>query len=379
MRIAHVTDCYLPRMGGIERQVHDLALRQQSRGDEVTVFTSVAAPGPAAGVGAVVRPRSLRGATSSRIRYEATWSGLRALRAGRFDAVHVHASGFSPLAFAAARDSCRSDVPTVFTLHSLLGEATPVFRCVRALLAARGWPLRWSAVSSVAAASLRGGIGPGIPIAVVPNAVEPAEWRTQRRDREPGAALRVVTVGRLAARKRPRQLARLLAHARDLLPAAVPLEAVLVGDGPQRAALQRWLSARGLGWITLAGPLDRDEIRAVHATADLYLAPATRESFGIAALEARCAGLPVIARAGTGIADFVEHGRHGRLVASDAEMAATVADLALDPASLAQLQDRVRLSPPPTSWAQVLARYDALYGGADAHHPRPGIAARLMG
>lgn len=379
MRIAHVTDCYLPRIGGIERQVHDLAVRQQRRGDEVTVFTSVAAFGPGTGVGAVIRPRARSGVTSTRIRYAATWSGLRSLRAGRFDAVHVHASAFSPLAFAAAKDCWRSGVPTVFTLHSLLAEATPAFRAVRALLAARAWPLRWSAVSTVAAESLRRGIGPGIPVAVVPNAVEPAEWRTPPRVRHPDAALRVVTVGRLAARKRPRQLVTLLARARDLLPATVPLEAVLIGDGPRRGTLQRLIAARGLDWITLAGPLERADIRAVHATADLYLAPATRESFGIAALEAQCAGLPVIARTGTGVADFVEHGRHGRLVASDAEMAAVIAELALDPASLEHLQRQARTSPTAITWERVLAAWDALYGDTAVTSGLPELSAQLPG
>ncbi len=41
MRIAHVSDCFMPRMGGIERQVHDLALRQQAAGHDVEIITSV--------------------------------------------------------------------------------------------------------------------------------------------------------------------------------------------------------------------------------------------------------------------------------------------------------------------------------------------------
>ena len=35
MRIAHVSDAFMPRLGGIERQVHDLALRQLAAGHEV--------------------------------------------------------------------------------------------------------------------------------------------------------------------------------------------------------------------------------------------------------------------------------------------------------------------------------------------------------
>jgi glycosyltransferase involved in cell wall biosynthesis len=44
MRIAHVTDFYLPRLGGIEMHVRDLAMRQQAAGHEVEVITSSPRP-----------------------------------------------------------------------------------------------------------------------------------------------------------------------------------------------------------------------------------------------------------------------------------------------------------------------------------------------
>ena len=43
MRIAHVTDCYLPRLGGIEMQVRDLATRQQQAGEDVEIITATPA------------------------------------------------------------------------------------------------------------------------------------------------------------------------------------------------------------------------------------------------------------------------------------------------------------------------------------------------
>ena len=47
--------------------------------------------------------------------------------------------------------------------------------------------------------------------------------------------------------------------------------------------------------MRLAGRVDRAELTEIYRRADLFLAPAYLESFGIAALEARCAGLPVVA------------------------------------------------------------------------------------
>ena len=40
MKIALLSDCYLPRLGGIEVQVHDLAARLIDRGHEVVVLTA---------------------------------------------------------------------------------------------------------------------------------------------------------------------------------------------------------------------------------------------------------------------------------------------------------------------------------------------------
>ena len=82
--------------------------------------------------------------------------------------------------------------------------------------------------------------------------------------------------------------------------------------------------------VDLRGRLTRPQVRAAYADSDVFLAPAELEAFGIAALEARTAGLAVVARRGTGIAEFVEDGIDGLLVADDAEMTEAVVHLARD-------------------------------------------------
>ncbi len=62
MRIAHVSDCFMPRMGGIEGQEHDLALRQRAAGHEVVIITAVGLqPGDADPPLTVHRPAVTRG------------------------------------------------------------------------------------------------------------------------------------------------------------------------------------------------------------------------------------------------------------------------------------------------------------------------------
>ena len=375
MRIAHVTDCFLPRLGGIEQQVQELAARQLESGHDVRVVTSVAG----AGAGRFVERRVRRPARRSggpRIRYETSWSGRNAVLAERFDVVHVHASTWSPLAFLTAAASSRAGVPTVLTAHSLLASAEPLFAAAAALTRWPRWPIEWSAVSTVAAAPLRRLIGSHVPISVLPNGVAPDEWRVDRCPHEPGR-LSVITVGRLAERKRPRQLLRMLRSVSARLPAGVRLDAVLVGDGPLLPALQRYLDRTGMSRsVRLIGAADHARIRGLFADADLYIAPAHLESFGIAALEARCAGLPVLAHARSGVSDFVTHGVEGLLARDDADMAQRILDLATDPALLRQLQQHNRRTPPRISWDSVLAQHDEVYAraGATAAEPLPAVA-----
>ena len=111
MRIALVSDCYLPRLGGIELQVHDLAGQLIRAGHPVTVFTVTDGP-PAAGDVPVVRLPALGGvplpAATDRLR--------RAL--DKFDVVHAHTSLVSPLAWRAARLAPAAVITAAFVAQS---------------------------------------------------------------------------------------------------------------------------------------------------------------------------------------------------------------------------------------------------------------------
>jgi glycosyltransferase involved in cell wall biosynthesis len=422
MRIAHVTDCYLPRMGGIERQVQGLATAQLAAGHQVSVITSVPSPsvpdadgpdadgpaadgpaadgpivdgpatdgpaadgpaadgpaadGPTADGPVVIRPAG-PGSRPGSIRYLSSLRGRQAVVTGGYDLVHVHASTFSPMAYLAAGAASRSGVPTVATLHSLWSYATPIFRGFDAALDWRRWPITWTAVSTAAAGALSQVLRPGTEIAVLPNGVRPELWRLPRAPRDPQRVV-IVSVMRLSARKRPLQLLKVLRAVRDLVPAGIGIEAQIIGAGPQRDTMLSYLARhRMTGWVELTGQLDQPAIRDRFADADLYVSPARLESFGIAALEARCAGLPVLAFAGTGVSDFIEHGRDGLLVGSDDELTAALAELACSPAARAELAAAEHGNQPGYTWDQVLLTCEQVYRRAfeQAGRPLPGALA----
>jgi glycosyltransferase involved in cell wall biosynthesis len=152
---------------------------------------------------------------------------------------------------------------------------------------------------------------------------------------------------------------------------------VLVGEGPLRGRLERLVRRYGLeDCVELAGRLDRSAIRELYRRADLYVAPATMESFGIAALEARCAGLPVLARRRTGIADFVEHGVAGLLASSDRELAAALGAAAGSPELRGRISAHNRAHVPEVGWADVLQLCELEYKVAAELAPaRLGVKA----
>ena len=268
-------------------------------------------------------------------------------------------------------------MPTVLTMHSMLPGSRRLLGLSDRLAGWRKWPMVWTAVSEVAAGPLRQVLGDGA-VSVLPNGIDPRAWQTPS-PRPPSAELTIVSVMRLSRRKRPMALITTLAGIRALVPAAVPLRAVIIGEGPQRAQIERHLRRSGMeSWVELTGRLTRAQIRPRLAAADVYLAPAEQESFGIAALEARCAGLPVVAMAKGGVGEFIRDGQEGLLVQSDAEMVTATADLLLS-GRLAAMQEHNRSSQPDLAWPRMVALSLDLYVRAGAPPvPTPAFAPAIV-
>jgi glycosyltransferase involved in cell wall biosynthesis len=367
MRIALVSDCYLPRLGGIELHLHDLAAQLRLAGHSVAVFTLTGSAEP--DQGPVFRLPAISGIPLP----EAIDLLGRELRAGAYDVVHAHTSFFSPLAWSAARIGAAAGVPTVLTLHSLpaaRGVLAP--RLLAALDARLGPKVSWTAVSEVVAASLRRTL-PGRQVDILHNGIDPVPWR---RSGHGEGTLTVVSTMRLVRRKRPLALLRVLQDVRSQLPDQLRVRAVIIGSGPKAPALARAVERRGMAdWVDLPGRLRREEIQRLYGGAHVFLAPATLESFGVAALEARCAGLVVVAMSSGGVGEFVRPGLEGFLVGSDPEMARVTADLLKDPDRLHRMQAHNRRTASGMAWQTVIGRHLQLYRQLA---PQPALSASVL-
>ncbi|MGS2644008.1 glycosyltransferase [Streptosporangium sp. LJ11] len=391
MRILHISDCYLPRLGGIEVQVADLIRMQREAGHQVEVAT--ATPGESLpGVHRIV----------ARLPFDlpvhpfGTGHLLRLVRARRPDVVHVHTGAVSPFAWMGVRAATRAGLPVVVTVHSMWDPVTrAVYRGLRLLFGWHRWGLVGTAVSEAAALPIRAVAGAGVPVHVVSNGLDVSGWRSAPLPASPAPSpadhvrpgpggdpsppepeggpvrpepVHVVAVGRLAPRKQPVRLLKLLREARAQVPGETPMRATVVGDGPARSQMERYLRANGMtGWVSLPGRYSRDQIRELLASTDVFVAPAPRESFGLAALEARAAGVPVVARAQSGVADFVRPGKEGLLGRSFDDLVASVARLVRDRELRESIAANNRETEPArSSWPAVLEGFERCYEQARA-------------
>lgn len=360
-RVAIVSDWCLPRRGGIETHILALARHLRQAGVAADILTSFPGPDEIDGV-RIVRVETVRLPLAG-IAVSPLLVGTlrRRLAAGRYDIVHLHPSQVAPFCLAASVAADRLGLPMVATFHSLMGVLAPILWMSER---AAGWPpqrLAMTGVSSLVAGQI-GAVLPGRRVGVLPNGFDAAFWRTVPRADDGSGGVRLVSAMRLQRRKRPFALLDIFAAALELAgPAGGGATLSLAGDGPLRARLERHAARLGLAErVVFAGWLDAPALRDLYARSDLFAMPSTHESFCIAALEARAAGLPILGMARTGMRDFIRDGGNGELAADDADMARRLARLLADRAALATLAaDGEGLS--PFRWEVVVARHLDVY------------------
>lgn len=299
MRVLHVITGL--GVGGAEQQLR-LLLRHLPVTCEVVTLTN---PGSvAAGLAADgVRVHHL-GMTGNRD-LSALPRLVRLVRRGGYDVVHTHLYRACLYGRIAARlAGVRAVVATEHSLGDSQMEGRALGTGVRALyLAGERLGRTTVAVSPTVADRLKRWGVPAPRIEVVPNGIDAARFRfdAERRARTrrelglPAEAFVVGGVGRLAPGKRFDVLVGALA----LLPGDVRL--LLVGAGPEEGALRAAARRAGVaGRVLFAGerPAVPDgtpgpALPSLLAAMDLFASPSPEEAFGLAAVEALAAGLPV--------------------------------------------------------------------------------------
>jgi glycogen(starch) synthase len=298
----------------------------------------------------------------------------------RADLVHVHLGedlAILPLGAAAAR---LHHLPLVLTVHTSLRYTLAVSDLRSAILKALGGPIeRWGEHSADAVLVITPRLRRLLlsddveedRVHLLPPGVNPSLFEGPFED--PFAGLgkpRVLFVGRLAPQKGVRTLvaaASLLKH-----PSA---QVLLVGDGPERPALEREAERIGVGdRLRFLGFVAHERLPAAMAHADVLVLPSVYEELGTVLLEAMWAGLPIVASRIGGIPDVIEDGVNGLLVPPcDPEALARAIDRVLADRPLAyQLSEEAQARAKDYDWEVLAGRVLQVYRDITFGHLAPG-------
>jgi len=249
---------------------------------------------------------------------EGGWSWLPALRrelgSGRYDIVHAH----SPLLAAAARTLVRirrrrpAMVTTEHNAWSTFALPTRLANGITAPLDDVTLAVSQQARSSVWWPRTRARtevLVHGIDL----EQVRSARPTRQRVRAELGAADDEIVVATVANYRRQKAYPTLLRAARDVLDCCPSARFVAVGQGPLAAEIEAEHARLGLGErFRLLGR--RDDVPSVLAAADVFTLASDYEGLPVALMEAVALGLPIVATAVGGVAEFVTDGSEGLLV-----------------------------------------------------------------
>ena len=316
MRIAIV--CY-PTHGGSGAVASELAIGLADAGHDVHVV-SYAVPFRLRRFHPGVRLHEVEIASYPLFRYPPYTLGLATKLAevaseNGLDVIHAHyAVPNAVSAFLAREIIGNGRTRLVTTLHgtdiTLVGADKSFDRVIRFALERSD---AVTAVSSYLAERTRRDFSPQLPVEVIPNFVDTAvppsgKERCARDAWAPNGERILMHASNFRPVKRISDVVRVFAEVRGRLPAKL----VLIGEGPERLFAQQLVRELELtGEVHFLG--QQDDIQGPLACADLLLLPSEQESFGLTALEAMVARVPVIATTIGGLPEVVADGETGRL------------------------------------------------------------------
>lgn len=256
--------------------------------------------------------------------------------ATRADVVHAQDIASVPPAWLARRRSGAPLVTTWHTSHFLKRAASPVWAPIlRRFIEAADANL----AASIEIAEVAQRLAPGVRVEALTNGVETDRFRPTA----PSLAPPNEGVARLVVPRRlfPKNGVEYFVRALPLITSAV--EAIVIGDGPERARLEALASELCVAdRLHFLGARPNADMPGLLSSADLAVFPSLMEATSVAALECMACGVPVAASRVGGLPEIVDEHVGGLFTPADPADLARAVDTLLQRADLAALGAHAR-------------------------------------
>ena len=363
MHYALVTETWPPEVNGVALTVQSLQRGLQRRGHRV----SVVRPAQQRGQAAAKHELLVRGAPLPR--YPGLRLGLVSARSlqqawkhDRPDAIYIATEG--PLGWSALRAARRLSIPVASAVHTRFDLYMRDYGLALLEPVALRWMRRFHNRADVTLAPTReleqfleeSGFERTKRLA---RAVDTARFDPQLRDpalrAEWGAdpeEVVAIHVGRIAAEK---NLALAVNAFRELQQHRPQARMVWVGDGPQRAALERHNPD-----FIFCGVKRGEDLARHFASADMFLFPSLSETFGNVTLESMASSLATVAFDYGAAREHLVDGMHGACVTDEKGFIDAVVRIGCNDALRSAMGERARAAVTGLHPDRVAADFDAL-------------------
>ncbi|BET67982.1 glycosyltransferase family 1 protein [Opitutales bacterium ASA1] len=369
VKITLVTETFPPEVNGVAMTLDRIVRGLARAGDEVTVVRPRQAADRRGGSGGGEKPFAewlLPGVALPK--YEGLMMGLPFVgrltttwKHARPDVVHIATEG--PLGWAALGAASKLGIPISSSFHTNFHQYGDHYGFGAIKEVAVGYLRSFhnqTAVTMVPTRQMRARLSEDgfANLAVVSRGVDVALFSPARRSAElretwgakPDDPV-FIYVGRIAKEKNIGLAVESFLEVRAETPGA---RLVLVGDGPERAALQKRYPE-----FHFAG-MQRGEALASHyASGDVFLFPSVTETFGNVVTEALGSGLVVVTYDYAAGREYIEHGRNGVLAAFDdpAAYRRAVSTISRQRGSWPAMRAAARETALGVTWDAIIARF----------------------
>lgn len=399
MNIAIFSDTYSPQVNGVVSSILTLEKKLRERGHKVYVFT-ISHPDAASNETYVHRMASIPFVFLKDHRVGIMYSNkvVKEIKKLKLDLI-LSQTEFSMGMFARLI-SKKLDIPIVHTYHTVYEDYMHYVSKGIALspnIARKYSKVFCNHVDGIVAPTkktekLLRSYGVKKPICIIPTGIDFTPFCPKSYTSDEIAKLKeifdipqkhpvVLFVGRVAKEKSIDIVIKAMPKLLEKVPAA---RLVIVGDGPERLALEELAANLGVrDEVIFTGMQPWNTIGRMYQLGDVFVSASVTETQGLTFAEAMAAGLPVVAMEDESIAGFVRNAYNGHLFHHVDELAEQLTRVLTDETYRKQLSQNARHSVKPLSaetfghhaelfYKEVIKQYYA------AHHPKSSNKQKIL-